>query len=244
MASESRIACFSAIAKGDLPQDAWFHLGRKHTIANGQRVLLSWTGTMFEYLMPALWMRHYSDTLLQQSLAGVIRVQIHAAAAVRTPWGISESAFGRELESGTYEYAAFGIPQLAMKQTADESHVISPYSSFLALCVDPVAAMKNIDKMAKLGWTGEYGFVEAVDYGLTGTEEPVPLRMWMAHHQGMILLAMANLLENSVIQNYFHAEPQVLATELLLHERVPPIMTIERDEADLLGAPTRAAKAA
>ena len=224
LASESRMATFVAVAKGDIPQDGWFHLGRRHTLFAGQRVLVSWTGTMFEYLMPALWMRHYRNTLLQQAAEAAVRVQRKVGRRAGVPWGISESACTGAGEE--YGYHAFGIPELAMKSPDAAPNVISPYSTFLALQVDPGAALKNLRRMAKLGWTGKYGFYEAVDYT---RGEPQIIRSWMAHHQGMSLLAACNLLHNGALQEHFHAEPQVLATELLLHERVPNAIPVERE---------------
>jgi hypothetical protein len=225
LASESRIASFIAIAKGDIPQEGWFHLGRRHTVFHGRRVLVSWTGTMFEYLMPALWMKHYRRTIMQQSLEAVVRVQQKVARRRRMPWGISESACSPGPD-GEYGYHAFGIPELAMRRSDYGSSVVSPYSTFLALQVDPRAAVKNLRRMAKLGWFGRCGFYEAVDYR---EGKPEIVRSWMAHHQGMSLLAVCNLLFANRMQEYFHAEPQVLATELLLHERVPKAMTIETE---------------
>jgi cyclic beta-1,2-glucan synthetase len=237
LASESRIASFVAIAKGDIPQEGWFHLGRRHTVFGGQRVLVSWTGTMFEYLMPALWMKHYRNTIIQDTLSAVVRVQQSVARRRRIPWGISESGCAAGPD-GEYGYHAFGVPELAMRRLDDGSDVVSPYSTFLALLVDPRAAVKNLRAMTKLGWRGRYGFYEGVDYR---GDRPEVIRSWMAHHQGMSLLAACNLLFDDRMQHYFHAEPQVLATELLLHERVPSAIVIERESS---APPTLAAEAA
>jgi cyclic beta-1,2-glucan synthetase len=217
LASEARIASFVAIAKGDVPLDAWRHLGRAHTAVRGERALLSWTGTMFEYLMPLLWMRHRPGTITERSAAAVVRFQRRFAAGKGVPWGISESGFcvGEGLD---YGYCAFGMPELALKPADTGPLVVSPYSTFLALGVDPAAAMANLRREEALGWLGRYGFYEAVDFGHTG---PEIVRSWMAHHQGMSLLAACNLLFDRPMERYFHAEPQVLATELLLDERVP-----------------------
>ena len=223
LASEARIATFIAIAKGDIPQEAWFRLGRAYTLFRGERILLSWTGTMFESLMPVLWLRHYPGTILEQSTRAVVRAQREYAQRKGVPWGISESACfaGENREFG---YAPFGIPELALQRTESEALVISPYSSFLAIAVDPPAALKNLRQMEEFGWSGRYGFYEAVDYTHSGGEV---VRSWMAHHQGMSLLAICNLLFENPIQGYFHAEPQTLATELLLHERVPRTVVAE-----------------
>jgi cyclic beta-1,2-glucan synthetase len=225
LASEARIASFVAIAKNDIPQEEWFHLGRGQTLVRGERVLLSWTGTMFEYLMPTLWMRDYPDTLLERSMRGVVNVQRDYARRKGVPWGISESACSSENECD-YGYAAFGIQELAMKRHEADSLVISPYSTFLALSVDAQAAMENLRRMAEFDWLGRYGFYEAVDYSKAGARV---IRIWMAHHQGMSLLAACNVLFDDRIQEYFHAEPQVMATELLLHERVPPAVVVDAE---------------
>lgn len=223
LASEARIAVFIAIAKGDIPQEAWFHLGRAHTLAAGERVLISWTGTMFEYLMPALWMRHHPGTLLEQSTRAVVRAQRDYGARKGLPWGISESACAGE-QCGEPGYAPFGVPALALKRQESKAAVVAPYASFLALMVDPHAAVKNLRQMEEYGWTGRYGFYEAADYSAGGA---AVIRSWMAHHQGMALLAISSLLFDHPMQRYFHAEPQVLATELLLHERLPSSVVAE-----------------
>jgi hypothetical protein len=217
LASESRIASFVAIAKGDIPQEAWFHLGRAHTLLEGRRVLLSWTGTMFEYLMPALWINQYSGTITEQSVNAAVTVQQHYARRHRVPWGISESGCLGEPD-GDYGYAPFGVPSLALKDAESDRLVISPYSSFLVLQVHPRAAVENLRRMDKLGWTGKYGFYEAAEYS---SGKPELVRSWMAHHHGMSLLAACNALYDEPFRRYFHAEPAVMATDLLLHERVP-----------------------
>ncbi len=235
LASESRIAAFVAIAKGDMPQEAWFRLGRTHTMFRGGCVLLSWTGTMFEYLMPVLWMRHYPGTITERSVRAAIRAQRDYARRKGVPWGISESAC-LGASSDRFGYRPFGIPELALKRVSD-SVVVSPYSSFLAASLEPAAVMANLRQMEDFGWTGRYGYYEAIEYTRTGAE---PVRAWMAHHQGMSLLAIANLLFDNQMQQYFHSEPQVLATELLLHERVPSVDVADREPLafpELAGSP-------
>jgi cyclic beta-1,2-glucan synthetase len=217
LASEARIAAFIAVAKGDIPQEAWLRLGRAHTQFRGKHVLLSWSGTMFEYLMPALWMHHYPDTIIDRNMKAAVQAQRDFVRIYDVPWGISESA--SPAESGKkWGYHAFGIPELATQRKGLKALVISPYSSFLAAAVDPVAAVANLRRMRDSGWFGRYGFYEAIDY-TRGKGEPA--RIWMAHHQGMSLLAVVNLLLDRPFPRYFHAEPQVRATERLLHERVP-----------------------
>jgi cyclic beta-1,2-glucan synthetase len=223
LASEARTAVFVAIAKGDIPQEAWFHLGRAHTLAHGDRVLLSWTGTMFEYLMPALWMHHYPGTIMEQSMQAAVRVQRQHCSHKGVPWGISECAC-QSASGGKHGYAAFGIPALSLKRQNGDSTVIAPYATLLALMVSPADALKNLRQMEDYGWSGRYGFYEAIEYTSRGGEV---IRSWMAHHEGMALLAICNLLFDNPMRRYFHAEPQVLATELLLNERLPAAVVAE-----------------
>ncbi len=215
LASEARIASFLAVAKGDIPQQSWFRLDRSHVLVNGRAALLSWTGTMFEYLMPALWMRNYPDTLIARTIESVVRIQREHVRGI--PWGISESGFAKMDAQGRYGYQAWGIPALALKYGAGDGPVISPYSTFLTLPFARKEALANLRRMDSMGWRGKYGFYEAADY--SGSKEPQMVRSWMAHHQGMSLLAVTNLLRGNVVQRWFHANPRVRAAELLLHER-------------------------
>jgi hypothetical protein len=215
LASEARMAFFLAVAKGDIPQESWFRLDRSHVLVKGRPCLLSWTGTMFEYMMPALWMRPYLNTLITRSLESAVRIQRDHVRNI--PWGISESGFAKLDDSGRYGYQAWGIPQVALKYGAEDGPVISPYSSFLALPLLRDDAVANLRRMASMGWVGEYGYYEAADY--THGKEPQMVRSWMAHHQGMSLLALTNLLRDGAFQRWFHATPIVRATELLLHEK-------------------------
>jgi len=217
IASEARIATFLAIAHYQLPIQSWLKLGREHTRAFGQFLLISWTGTMFEYLMPALWMRSYPDTLISRTLMACVTVQRAFTRTRNIPWGISESGASRKDDSGHYLYQAYGVPQISLWIEASAGPVVSPYSSFLALAVDSLAALRNLRRMAAAGWVGAFGFYEAADYS-TAPGKPVLVREWMAHHQGMSLLAIVNLLHNNVVQRWFHANLEVQAAELLLHE--------------------------
>jgi hypothetical protein len=223
LATESRTAVFTAIAKEDIPQECWFRLGRAHTLDQGHPLLLSWTGTMFEYLMPALWMQSYSNTLLDRTQIAVVRSQQAYAAKRGVPWGISESAYFKLDDAGNYQYRAFGLPQLALMRQDNKSLVISPYSTFLALGIDLAASLENLRRMEGLEWVGSFGFYESVDF--TPSRDRVRkarsevVRSWMAHHQGMSLLALANLLCDRAVQCWFHADRRVQATELLLHEK-------------------------
>jgi cyclic beta-1,2-glucan synthetase len=223
LASESRTATFVAIAKDEIPQETWFLLARTHTTDNGRPVLLSWTGTMFEYLMPPLWMRTFPGTLLDRSRHNAVLSQTEFTSSKRIPWGISESSHAKRDPAGNYGYHAFGVPQLAIFHGDVDSLVISPYSSFLALTTLPKAALQNLRKMAHDGWFGDYGFYESADFGPAARHWRRPdyelVRCWMAHHQGMSLLALANFLSDGIVQQWFHSHPRVMATELLLHEK-------------------------
>jgi hypothetical protein len=230
LATESRTAVFVAIAKEDIPQESWFLLGRAHTLDDGRPVLLSWTGTFFEYLMPSLWMRTYPNTLLERSRTAAVRSQQTYGARKGVPWGISESAYYKLDEAGNYQYYAFGLPHLALRTSETNALVISPYSTFLALNTDPVESVRNLHRMADMGWLGSHGFYEAADFSSAERKfwksRPQLVRCWMAHHQGMSLLALANFLNDNVVQKWFHAERRVQATELLLHEK--PVAHVRR----------------
>ncbi|HXC97502.1 MAG TPA: glucoamylase family protein [Edaphobacter sp.] len=215
LASEARIASFIAVAKGDIPQQSWFRLDRSHVLVRDLPVLVSWTGTMFEYMMPTLWMRSFPNTLIARSLESAVRVQREHVRNI--PWGISESGFAKLDPQGRYGYQAWGIPALALKYGAEDGPVISPYSTFLALSVSRKEAVANLRRMAAMNWVGNYGFYEAADY--TQSNQPTLVRSWMAHHQGMCLLALANLLKDNIVHYWFHSNPRVRATELLLHEK-------------------------
>ena len=222
LASEARIANFIAIAKDEIPQESWFLLSRSHVVAYGRPVLISWTGTMFEYLMPSLWMRSYPNTLLERSKEAAVLAQQEYAASRHVPWGISECAFAKVEEQGVYGYRAFGIPQLALQQDEDRL-VVAPYATMLALAIDPSAAIRNLRWMNKRGWFGKFGYYEAADF--TADVRPsrrqryALVRSWMVHHHGMSLLAIANFLKSDVVQQWFRRDPRVQATELLLQER-------------------------
>jgi cyclic beta-1,2-glucan synthetase len=223
LASESRTAVLAAIAKEDIPQECWFALGRAHTLADGRPVLLSWTGTLFEYLMPSLWMRTYPNTLLDRSQRAAVRAQQTFAASKNVPWGISESAYFKFDAVGNYQYHAFGLPNLALRRADVDALVLSPYSTMLSLSIDPVEGLRNLRRMCGMRWFGPYGFYEAADYSSVARRFWQPryrvVRSWMAHHQGMSLLAMANFLRGDVVQHWFHSDRRVQATELLLHEK-------------------------
>ncbi len=223
LASEARIAYFAAIGKDDIPQDSWFQLGRPHIVEQGIVGLRSWTGTMFEYLMPTLWMRLYPNTLLERAATMAVRAQRAYATNNGIPWGISESACFLEDDSGNYQYHAFGVPELAIHKVEADGPVVSPYSTFLALPIDPSAAVRNLMKMQPRRLLGAYGFYEALDFNPSRQRSHFRryeiVRSWMVHHQGMSLLAVANFLRDDVVQRWFHSHPRVQAAELLLQEK-------------------------
>jgi hypothetical protein len=217
LASEARVATFLAIARGDLPQQSWNKLGRDHTCAYGRFLLLSWSGTMFEYLMPALWMRSYPGTLVARTLDAVAHVQSEFARGLGIPWGISESGSAAKNESGDYHYFAYGIRRIALWFEASAGPVIAPYATFLALSVDPSKALDNLRRMNSAGWVGAYGFYESADF-IASLRAPQLTKEWMAHHQGMSLLAILNLMRDNAMQRWFHAHPLIQSAELLLQE--------------------------
>ena len=242
--SEARAATFVAIAKGEIPQDSWLSLERRFTSYEDERVLLSWTGTMFEYLMPMLWMKTYPNTILDQTTQAAVRVQRKFAEGKSIPWGISESSCSKLSVDGHYHYQAFGVPALAINQEKPEDLVISPYSTFLALLADKKVATENIGKLETMGILGRYGFYEAVDFTASrlkpGSAFEI-VRCWLAHHQGMSLMAVANVLCNASSQRRFHAEPAVAATERLLHEKAPRMPILEEPQTETQDGNTESA---
>lgn len=235
LASEARLTSFVAIAKGDVPASHWFHLGRALTPVDWGSALVSWSGSMFEYLMPALVMYAPPGSLLEQTAQLIVRRQQKYGVARGVPWGISESAYsGRDLEL-TYQYANFGVPGLGLKRGLSEDIVVAPYATALAAMIDPVAATQNYTRLTEVGASGRYGFYEALDY--TATRVPkdaqvIIVRAYMAHHQGMSLVAIANVLHAGTMRRRFHAEPCMQATELLLQERTPRNVLVARPRVE------------
>ncbi|MCU0240962.1 MAG: carbohydrate-binding protein, partial [Vicinamibacteria bacterium] len=233
LASEARLASFIAIAQGDVPERHWFHLGRLITSVDGNPTLLSWGATLFEYLLPLLVMRSYPGTLLDQTCRMAVRRQIEYAEERGVPWGISECAYNLVDRLGQYQYKAFGVPGLGLKRGLGDELVVAPYATALAAMLDPARAVRNLRRMTAEGLDGAYGYYEAIDYSHPYTNEPdgpaavsdrtqgAVVRAYMAHHQGMTLVALANVLLNQVMVERFHADPRVQATEMLLQERVP-----------------------
>jgi cellobiose phosphorylase len=230
LASEARLASFVAIAKGDVPQHHWFHLGRLVTNVDGRAALMSWGGTMFEYLMPQLLLRNFPGTLLDQSCRASVRRQMEYGRQRRVPWGISECAYAFTDREGHYQYRAFGVPGLGLKRGLSTDLVVAPYATALASLVTPPAAVRNLERLAELDLDGQFGFCEAIDYtprsrdldsSADATARPVVVRAYFAHHQGMSIVALANVICRDTFVERFHADPRVQATEPLLQERVP-----------------------
>ncbi len=240
LASEARLASFFAIAKGDVPQGHWFQLGRSLVGVSGTPTIVSWSGSMFEYLMPRLLMRSYPNTLLDQSCGAAVGAQIDYGRAHHVAWGISESAFNVMDRHGNYQYKAFGVPLLGLKRGLADDLVVAPYATALAAAVDPAQAAANLRRLAHEGALGRYGFYDAVDHTprepYEGSEDaPTPsaaqgqsVRIFLAHHQGMTLVALANAVCGDIMVSRFHAHPRVRATELLLQERMPTFVPLTR----------------
>jgi cellobiose phosphorylase len=222
LASEARLASYVAIAKDDVPVEHWFRLGRSLTAASRSTALVSWSGSMFEYLMPLLVMRSFPHTLLDQTYRSAVRRHIDYAGERSVPWGISESAFNVRDRHMTYQYRAFGVPDLALKRGLGKELVIAPYATALALLVEPHEAMRNFAALEREGVLGPYGFRDAVDFTRPDPgQTKAVVNAYMAHHIGMSFVALANALADHLWQRRFHSEPLARAVELVLHERIP-----------------------
>jgi cyclic beta-1,2-glucan synthetase len=224
LASEARLASFVGISKGDVPQEHWFRMGRTLTKVDGGRALISWTGTMFEYLMPLLVMRNYPATLLAETYRTVVERQIEYGQERGVPWGISEAAYNVRDLHFNYQYGPFGVPGLGLKRGLIEDLVVAPYATMLAVPIEPASAMNNLRRLKNEGALGPYGFYESVDYTaerLPEGQRSVLIRAFMTHHQGMTLVSLANILYEGLMERRFHSDPAVQATELLLQERIP-----------------------
>ncbi len=224
LASEARLTSFVAIAQGQLGQEHWFALGRAITVTNGDRALLSWTGSMFEYLMPLLVMPTYENTLLDQTYRTVVRRQISYGGQRGVPWGISESGYNTTDLNLNYQYRAFGVPGLGLKRGLADDMVVAPYASIMALMVTPQLACRNMEQLSRQGLQGRYGFYEAIDYTPTRLPpgaESAPVKQFMAHHLGMSMLALVYALLDQPMQRRFVRDPELRATLMLLQERTP-----------------------
>jgi cyclic beta-1,2-glucan synthetase len=236
LASEARLCNFVAIAQGELPQESWFALGRMLTTSGGEAALLSWSGSMFEYLMPLLVMPTFENTLLDQTCKAAVDRQIAYGEERGVPWGISESGYNAVDVQFNYQYRAFGVPGLGLKRGLSTDLVIAPYACVLALMVAPEAACRNLQQLAAEDVAGKFGFYEAVDYTpsrLRRGEIRAVVRSFMAHHQGMSLLSLAYLLLDRPMQRRFESEPSFQATMLLLQERIPKATAFRSQAAEL-----------
>jgi cyclic beta-1,2-glucan synthetase len=236
LASEVRLCIFICIAQGKLPEESWFALGRLLTNVNGKPILLSWSGSMFEYLMPLLVMPTYENTLLDQTYKAAVEWQIKYGKKTNIPWGISESCYNMINANSNYQYRAFGAPGLGLKRGLEEDAVIAPYASAMALMVDPEKACENLELLNKKGLEGRFGLYEAIDYTpsrLPRGQSSAIVYSFMAHHHGMSLLSLAYLLRDKPMQKLFEAEPQFKATLLLLQERIPRATTFFAHTTDI-----------
>ena len=235
LASESRLASLFAIAKGDVPTVHWMRLGRTSTPIGNGSALISWSGSMFEYLMPSLVMRAPVGSLLEQTNRLIVLRQQQYAATAGIPWGLSESSYNARDIEFTYQYGNFGIPGLGLKRGLSEDRVVTPYATGLAAMVDPQAAHENFRRLESLGALGRYGFHEALDFTPSRLHDDQPfaiVRSYMAHHHGMTIVAIANAVLDGLIRTRFHREPMIQACELLLQERVPRDVAVVHPRAE------------
>ncbi len=224
LASEARLGSFAAIARGDVPLEHWFSMSRPYGAIGRDRMLLSWAGTMFEYLMPLIFQRSYGNSLLDKAAREAVAVQIGYGRKCRVPWGISESAFADLDINKTYQYKAFGVPALGLKRGTEEQLVVAPYATLLALNVAPAETVRNLKRLAALGLLSDYGYYEAMDFSRQQHRDGghgVIIEAYMAHHQGMAFLALTNFLHDNPFPRRFHADARVRAFEPLLQERIP-----------------------
>ena len=244
LASEARLASLFAIAKGDVASRHWFRLGRAATPLGGASALISWSGSMFEYLMPSLIMRAPFGSLLEQTNRLVVERQQDYGRSLSIPWGISESAYNARDMEFTYQYSNFGLPGLGLKRGLAENVVIAPYATALAAMVDPTEARRNFACLAEMGAAGRYGFYEALDFTrsrLPDGKSVAIVRCFMAHHQGMTIVAIANTLQHGRMRARFHREPMVQASELLLQERTPRDVAVAHPRVEEVKASAAAA---
>ncbi|MGD0216525.1 MAG: glucoamylase family protein, partial [Desulfobaccales bacterium] len=239
LASEARFSSFVGIAQGELPQESWFALGRLLTTVGGESLLISWSGSMFEYLMPLLVMPTYENTLLDQTCKMAVERQIEYGKTRGVPWGISESGYNAIDIHLNYQYRAFGVPGLGFQRGLSEDLVIAPYASALALMVAPEKACLNLEQLTAAGFEGKFGFYEAIDYTpsrlLRGQSSAV-VRSFMSHHQAMIFLSLAYLLLDRPMQKRFESDPLFQATMLLLQERIPKVATFYVPADEITGS--------
>jgi cyclic beta-1,2-glucan synthetase len=237
LASEARLASFVAIAMGQIPHEHWFKLGRSLTPAGTARALLSWSASMFEYLMPLLVMRAYPGTLLDETYRAVVERQKQYGTQRGVPWGISESAYNAQDLERNYQYRAFGVPGLGLKRGLGDDLVVAPYATILAAQIVPLDVVRNLERLAREGLAGRYGYYEAIDYtperNPPGQPPGVVLPTYMAHHQGMSLAALDNALHDAPMQERFHADARIQAADLLLQERIPRLVPLKNPPVEV-----------
>ena len=234
LASEARIASAVALSKGDAPPAHWLHLARPYTWSDEGPVLLSWAGTMFEYLMPTLFLRMPPESVLDEACRRAVDVQRRYGRDRAIPWGMSESGYHVLSPEGDYQYRAFGVPLLGLRRDAGERLVVAPYASLMATVLAPGAVRKNLEHLVAVGGMGPWGPYEALDYGAEGrrVEEPRIVRSYMSHHQGMILVALGNHLTGNRLVERLHRDPRIATVEPYLHERLPWRRAVERKWID------------
>ncbi len=235
LASEARQASYIAIARGEVDRRNWIRLGRKLTVADGSKGLVSWTGTMFEYLMPLIIMRNYENTIFHETYSFVIKAQRKYGKQRQIPWGISESGYSALDYNLSYQYKAFGVPELGLKRGLANDTVTSPYAALLALSIEPEAVVENLKKLNRMGMDGEWGYYEAIDFTPSRIEKDKQyhiVKSFMAHHQGMILAVLNNFFNSNILQERFHANPVIKSAELLLQERSPEKVLFTKEYKD------------
>ena len=234
LASEARQASLVAIAKGDIPVKHWNNLSRTLTSLNGYKGLVSWTGTAFEYLMPNINLKRYKGSILDEASKFAIMSQMEYCNKLKVPWGISESAFNLRDLNNNYQYKAFGIPWLGLKRGLEDDIVVSPYSTCLSLEDEPEKAIKNLRYLENEGVFGKYGFYESIDYTPSRVSKngKSVVKTYMAHHQGLILISINNVLNNNIIKERFNNNPEIEATNILLEERMPIQMIITKEKKE------------
>ena len=230
LASEARLGSFTSIARGDIPMEHWFSMGRPHALIGSHRVLMSWSGTMFEYLMPLLLQNSYDNSLLHRAVSRAVDIQIRYGKKRKVPWGISESAYGNLDVNKTYQYMAFGVPALGLKRLMKSQLVVAPYATMLAIGIRPKESIKNLKRLEKIGLYSDYGFYESVDFSRKakkGGEQGVIVKAYMAHHQGMGFISILNFLQDDLFRKRFHADARVKAFEPLLQEKIPTLPPLQ-----------------
>ncbi len=237
LASEARLASYIAIAKGQITQKHWFKLGRALSEISHYKALVSWTGTMFEYLMPPLIMKNYKNTLLDETYSTVVKAQKNYGDRRNTPWGTSESGYYAFDMNLNYQYKAFGVPDLGLKRGLMNDMVVSPYSTILALPYGKEDAIKNIERLMTDGVEGDYGLYEAIDYTIHRLEfghKKAIIKSFMAHHQGMSFIALNNFINENIMQRRFHRDVAIESANILLQEKIPIRTIITKEYKDII----------